>query len=248
MANVSGDSVKKNYDTLVSKLKQEMSTEDAALRFAVGAEFISVGKIERDLLISLGLRPDQTVVDVGCGSGRLAYPLTRFLESGRFIGFDVVTDLVEYARKITNRPDWLFETTSGTTIPLPDETADFISFFSVLTHLRHEESFFYLKEAKRVLRPEGRIVFSFIEFQIPCHWDIFQYMLSDLRPERVHNQFISRDAIAAWAGHLGLEVVGIHDGDKPHIPLSETVQWDNGNVMVGMGNLGQSVAVLRKQR
>lgn len=247
MANVSVDSIKKNYDTLVSKLKREESSEERALHLAIGGEFLSVGKLERDLLISLGLQPDQTVVDVGCGSGRLAYPLSQYLTTGSYSGFDVVTDLVEHARKIANRPDWTFAVTNGMVIPVPDESADFVCFFSVITHLLHEESFFYLKEAKRILRPGGKIVFSFIEFQIPCHWDIFQHTLENMHPDRVHNQFISRDGIAAWAQHLDLVVAQINDGDKPHFPLSEIVRWDNGNVMEGMGNLGQSVAVLTKQ-
>jgi hypothetical protein len=34
----------------------------------------------------------------------------------------------------------------GIRIPCPDNVADFVTFFSVLTHITHEESFQYLQE------------------------------------------------------------------------------------------------------
>jgi hypothetical protein len=36
----------------------------------------------------------------------------------------------------------------------------------------------------------------------------------------------------------------MHDGDVPHIPLSHPVTLEDGRVMEGQGNLGQSVCVL----
>lgn len=246
MANVSVKTIIKNYVTHLEKLIQDHTTKEEALHQAVGGEFMAIGKIERDLLIGLGLQPDQTVVDVGCGSGRLAFPLAHFLTQGRYFGFDVVPELVEHAQIITQRPDWTFQVTNGTQIPVPDEMADVVCFFSVFTHLLHEDTYRYLREAKRVLRPGGKVVFSFLEFAISPHWDIFHTMVENTQPNQVHNQFISRDGIVMWAQSLGLEVTTIHDGDKPHIALTERVQWDNGAVMEGQGHLGQSVAVLTK--
>jgi SAM-dependent methyltransferase len=240
------ETIIKNYVTHLEQLTGDYTSKEEALRQAVGGEFIAIGKIERDLLIGLGLQSDHTVVDVGCGSGRLAFPLARFLTQGRYFGFDVVPELVEHAQTITQRPDWTFQVTNGTQIPVPDETTDVVCFFSVFTHLMHEDTYRYLCEAKRVLRPGGKVVFSFLEFALSAHWNTFQLMVENTQPDHVHNQFISRDGIAMWAQSLGLEVIAIHDGDKPHIALTESVQWDNGMVTESQGNLGQSVAVLTK--
>ena len=48
------------------------------------------------------------------------------------------------------------------------------------------------------------------------------------------------------AGHSGLAVDSFFDGDKGHIPIPEEIRWENGTCMKSLGNLGQSVAVLRK--
>lgn len=219
--------------------------EPEAMSLAVGGEFETVGALEFCALKDAGLQPEHSVIDVGCGSGRLAHQLRDFL-TGRYVGLDIVPDLFRYAQRLCARSDWRFDVAPGTTIPEPDSSADFVTFFSVFTHLQHDETYRYLAEAKRVLKPGGRIVFSFHEFRIPSHWAVFDSTVKDERPDRVLNQFMDRDMIREFARYLGLEVEAIHDGDKPHITLDRTVQWADGREMTGVGNLGQSVCVLRR--
>lgn len=235
----------KSYHKQTSELMQTYDKEKA-MSLAVGGDFEAAGLLEYFLLLQSGLKKTDTVIDVGCGSGRLAFQLSRYLE-GLYIGIDVVPELFRHAQNICNRPDWKFYAAPGLTIPEPDESADFICFFSVFTHLLHEETYLYLDDAKRVLKRNGRIIFSFLEFLIPSHWWIFQNSLADKRPDKVLNQFISRDAIQAWTHHLGLKIAGIHDGDKPHIKLHKPVLWDDGREMAENGNLGQSVCILMKE-
>ena len=71
--------------------------------------------------------------------------------------------------------------------------------------------------------------------------------MADTSPDKVLNQFISRDAIEAWCTSLNLSIVELNDGNKPHINLSKVVVWDDGSEMREKGNLGQSVCVLTKQ-
>lgn len=236
----------RTYLTHVAKLKQTLD-RDQALKAAVGGEFLAVGSLERSLLISLALAPDSFVIDVGCGSGRLACQLAE-IETLRYVGTDVVPELLDYARTLSGRKDWAFVQTVGTEIPAESGVADFVCFFSVFTHLSHEDTYRYLAEAKRVLKPGGKIVFSFLEFRIPCHWDIFQDSLVKSRTGLHLNQFMDRDGIQTWALNLGLKLDSIHNGDQPHIPLANPVYWENGTVMREAGNLGQSVAVLSKEK
>lgn len=118
--------------------------------------------------------------------------------------------------------------------------------FSVLTHLLHEQSYAYLAEARRVLKPGGRIVFSFLEFAIPSHWAVFEGNVAAIGGSQPLNMFVGRDAIDAWASHLEMAIIAIHGGDTPHTPLHEPVTLDDGTVMSELGHLGQSVCVLEK--
>ena len=234
------------YQRHVSRLKGSGDGLRSAMEAAVGGAFESQGIMQREILIQAGLPKDGYVIDVGCGSGRLAKPLSEYLE-GDYLGIDVVPDLLAYARKMVARPQWRFLPAPGLTIPEEEGRADMVCFFSVFTHLLHQESFLYLKEARRVLKPTGRIVFSFHEFSIPSHWTVFEGSLAAIGTFKPLEQFMSRDGIAAWASHLGLQIDAIFDGDKPHIPLPKPLLLENGQTFEGKGFLGQSVCVLSLQ-
>jgi len=219
-----------------------------AMGQAVGGDYEYVGTIMRELLIAAGLRPNDYLIDVGCGSGRLAVALTPYL-TGRYLGFDVVPDLLAYARESAARPDWRFEEADGRPhIPEADGTADMVCFFSVLTHLEHEDSFLYLADARRVLKPGGTIVFSFLDFSIPSHWDVFNGMIETrARGEQTHhNQFMAREMIQPWADRLGLDVVAVIDGNVAQLHLDADIPLSDGRVVPREASLGQSVAILRK--
>jgi len=232
----------KEYKDHFASLAKRHST-DTIYSQAVGGEFSAVGQLELELLVSLGLRDGQSIVDVGCGSGRLAYQLSRHSRVA-YIGCDVVPELLEYASSICNRAEWRFAYTDGTSIPADDASADFICYFSVFTHLTHEETFKYFLESRRVLKLGGLMVMSFLEFQVPSHWSQFRASVLNIRPDKHLNQFVSRDGIAAWANHSGLKLLKIYSGDDNYIPLRSDVHYDDGRKLTGFGTLGQSVAIL----
>jgi SAM-dependent methyltransferase len=219
--------------------------EAAAMDLIVGGQSDPIGTLELSTLQSVGLLPAHNVIDVGCGSGRLAVKLAPFL-TGKYIGCDILPTVVSYARKISARSDWEFHATRGVGIPAADGCADVVCFFSVFTHLLHEDIYRYLLEAKRTLRPGGRIVFSFLDFAVPSHWTIFEQTLAQQSGEGVLNQFISKDAIHAWCAHSGLVVEAIHDGYQPWITLAKKIRYADGREAEGVVEFGQSVAVLRR--
>jgi SAM-dependent methyltransferase len=238
---------KTSYTDYIDSLENQLGdshSHDEIMRQAVGGAFEIVGLLERELLIQQGLPADGYLVDVGCGSGRLAQPLADYLQ-GQYLGIDIVPKLVDYARTLVNRPDWRFEVAQGFTIPEKDEQADMVCFFSVLTHLRHEESYLYLQEARRVLKPVGKIVFSFLEFTNPVNWGIFQHNINAIGADEPLNQFISVDAIKVWAYHLGLPVLHINRAGQ--IDLPKPIQLANDQIVEGRHFFGQSICVLSKK-
>lgn len=224
--------VKRRYVAHVAALKTQLPHAEA-MELAVGGQFELIGAIEAALVRRYGLPADGYLVDVGCGSGRLARPIATYL-CGRYLGIDVVPDLVDYARRTVERPDWRFEVIDHIGIPEADGQADVVCFFSVFTHLLHEQSYWYLEEAKRVLKPGGRIVFSFLEFREADHWQVFRDAVAGekAKTNTILNVFIDRSAIEVWAERLEMNVQDLRGGNDTIVPD---------------GHLGQSLCVLRKR-
>lgn len=138
----------------------------------IGDEFLGYFK---DLA---GLKPDDRVLDVGCGIGRMAIPLTRYLsEKGGYDGFDIVPRGIQWCTDhITPRyPQFRFHladirneeynpqgriTAGAYRFPFADETFDVVFLTSVFTHMLSEEVGHYLSEISRVMKPGGRCLIT----------------------------------------------------------------------------------------
>lgn len=125
-----------------------------------------------------GLGPNDRVLDVGCGIGRMALPLTDYLEGGSYAGFDVGREMVRWcSRNISPRhPSFEFAWAPiynakynpfGTVaagefrFPYEDASFDFAFATSLFTHLQRQETAHYLAETARVLRPGGACLLTF---------------------------------------------------------------------------------------
>ena len=236
-----------DYKRLVAGLKGR-SDEATAMARAVGGSYDAIGQIESDLLRMYGLRDGMRLIDLGCGSGRAATALARDFQI-EYHGTDVVPDLLDYARRNTPAT-YRYSVVDKIEIPDTDACADMVCAFSLFTHLLHEETYIYLEEVKRVLKPGGTLVFSFLEFRIGPHWAVFRDTVKQAKAgQRPHlNMFIERKAIEAWARQLDMTIVDWQDSaEGPRIPLSRDVVTDDGQAMTGMAILGQSVCVMAKR-
>lgn len=204
-----------DYERLVRRLSWKYSLDEAMSR-AVGGGYEHVGQIEAAIVGYAGLRDGQTLLDLGCGSGRLASALGRTM-SIEYCGIDVVKALLNYARK-KSPANYRFILNRSLGVPLPDASCDMATAFSVFTHLLHHESYIYLEELHRVVRPGGVVVFSFLEFHEPAHWAQFEATVEVQRTTKLPhlNQFIERTQIELWSGKLGYNGVRFIGGtDTP---------------------------------
>ncbi len=235
----------RDYNKYVKRMRL-WKKRSKAMEVSIGGNFIPFGQIMRDLLFQFGLQPNSCVVDIGCGSGRLANALKEMPELS-YMGFDVVPSLVAYAEKISARKDWKFFTATDFRIPMPDESVDYVTAFSVFTHLRHEETFLYLVEASRVLKPGGKILFSFLDFSVPPHWTVFESNIRNVHDADMPlNQFMDKQSILTWCEHLPFTALRILPGDTKSIELRKPVTLEDGAVETDHASLGQSVCVLLK--
>lgn len=217
---------------------------EKAMETIVGGQYREIGILESSALQTLGLGREDFVVDVGCGSGRLAFALRDYLK-GKFVGTDILSEALDYAREKVGRTDWEFIETFDPVIPIADKQSSMVCFFSVFTHLLDEDIFRFLGEAKRVTRSGGKILFSYLDFDVASHWPVFESTLADRNPNRVLNKFISKPAIIRWAKALSLEVEKLYDGSEPWIKLTEDFKYSDGRLATGIVEFGQSVGILR---
>ena len=121
-----------------------------------------------------GLTPTDRVLDIGCGLGRMAAPLTGFLWGGSYHGFDVVRPTIESCRRrFAAYPAFHFDhvdvyngkynpqgklAPSEFRFPYIDASFDFAFAASVFTHMLPEDIERYLRESSRVLRPGGQLL------------------------------------------------------------------------------------------
>lgn len=233
-----------DYNKLVQD-KLSGAEKDRAMAESIGGNFIPFGLIQRDLLRQFGLKDDSALLDIGCGSGRLANAL-KDMPDLQYTGIDVVQDLLDYANELCGRDDWRFYKSTDFSIPLEDKSVDMVTAFSVFTHLLHEESYVYMVEARRVLKPGGKIVFSYLDFNIAEHWAVFMSNINQIH-NRVHlNQFIDNSAIITWCRHLKMNIVDIFPGNQKQIILQNPIELEDGSIESGLAALGQSICVLEK--
>lgn len=233
------------YRDFVSRLRQTEEDIRMAMSKSVGGNFDYMGSLQKQFLVKTGLKESDYIIDIGCGSGRLASQLISYITTGKYLGIDIVQDLLDYARNIATKENFEFTLNDGYSIPEKDNQADFIVLFSVFTHLPQEGIYLYLRDITRVLKPEGKIVFSFFEFG-PAHlWHIFEEEVCNMNVPHIYSSFISRDGINAWTEHLGLRVQEYFDADKKLVKNMIPAKLDDGTIS-DVGILGQSVCILTK--
>ena len=126
-----------------------------------------------------GLNPEHRVLDVGCGIGRMAYPLSGYLShEGSYAGFDIVKSGIDWCNRNIHRnhPNFsflhtglfneLYNTGAKTAaenfvFPYPDNDFDFVFLTSVFTHMMPAEVENYIREISRVMKPGARCLVSF---------------------------------------------------------------------------------------
>lgn len=149
-------------------------------RFVGDGDFRRIGAEFLELFIRHGgLRPEWSVLDLGCGIGRMALPLTQYLAPETcYTGLDVNKRGIEWCRRRISRVyknfsfvrmdygNSLYNPTGTKTpaidpLPFPPSSFDFAIATSVFTHLARHETKAFLRQLATILRPGGRLFATF---------------------------------------------------------------------------------------
>ncbi len=146
-------------------------TDEAAFENPSGAPILNVPQARFD-----------AVLDFGCGCGRLARQmLQQHPRPGRYVGFDLHFGMIRWCNDnlAPRAPGFSFvhhdvhnasfnpDPTKPLLRPMPAETGAFslLIALSVFTHTIQSHAEYYLREAARVLRPDGEMAASFFLFE-----------------------------------------------------------------------------------
>lgn len=158
-----------------SEVENNLIPPQELIDYVGGGDFQAIGNAILQHLIDLGgLRPTERVLDVACGCGRLAVPLTRYLvDEGSYEGFDIHQQSIRWCvENISNNfGNFKFQVAniynkrynpegeiqaSDYRFPYKDESFDLVFFTSLFTHLLPNDLQHYLTEIQRVLKVGGR--------------------------------------------------------------------------------------------
>lgn len=141
-----------------------------------GEEYLRIGRVVREALLDeAGIGPAGSVLDIGCGSGRMARHFVDYLKPpGRYVGMDIQRSFIDWCNEHISSASGAFKfhhqdiynggynpegnvRASEYRFPFEDESFDAVILYSVFTHLLPGDADNYMREISRLLKPGGRV-------------------------------------------------------------------------------------------
>jgi len=147
-------------------------------RYGNNKYYIGSGITEAHRLWSFySLENDSKLLDIGCGKGRLATGLILTKAQNPYIGIDVDSSAISWCQRYITpqHPNFQFIhldvkhaqynpegslLKEGFQFPFSDDEFDILYLWSVMNHMVDKDIRSYLKEFRRILKPNGRIFVS----------------------------------------------------------------------------------------
>jgi ubiquinone/menaquinone biosynthesis C-methylase UbiE len=115
-----------------------------------------------------GLTPDRSIIDFGCGFGRTAIPLLRYLTPGRYTGVEISKERLRIANeyvaheKLEGKNPRFVHSLDLAMPYAADASADLVWALTVVSHMPMADIKCFLASAFRVLRPGGAVLFDYV--------------------------------------------------------------------------------------
>ena len=136
----------------------------------------------RELAATVGVGTDDVILEIGCGVGRVGQALAPLCRE--WIGCDVSSNMLAHARKRLQACAnvRLVEISGYDLQPIPDASVDVVYCTVVFMHLDEWDRYNYVLEARRVLRPGGRVFIDNFSLCSDEGWGVFEAHRKTLQP------------------------------------------------------------------
>jgi len=136
---------------------------------AVGGMWEEIGRLQFEFLVNNGLRPDQRLLDIGCGTLRGGRHFIKYMNAGNYSGIDISPKAIEYGKhlvaqeglsekqprlQVSRNKDLRFEEFDG-------EVFDYLLAQSVFTHLKPEHIEECFEHIGRIMKQDSIFFFTF---------------------------------------------------------------------------------------
>lgn len=154
---------------------------------AVGGNWEHVGAAQLERLIVYGLQPNNSLLDVGCGSLRGGLHIIKYLETSRYTGTDISEEALQAGKKFLIEAELEYKKPSLIAVnsldfrELNDQTFDYINAQSVFSQMPKGDVEELLSNLHKVMHPKSIFFATFApsqkyrsylsqHFQYPLAW------------------------------------------------------------------------------
>ncbi len=155
-----------SYYRAVMKSDAARSAEDA-VGSATHDRWLALGQMQFDYLVKHGLKPQDRMLEIGCGNLRAGWRFIDYLDTGNYYGTDISPDILMSAQEtlvnheLAGRLPHLTPVRDLTFAFLPNDYFTVIHAHSVFSHSPIEVIDECLAHVGRILAPEGFFDFTF---------------------------------------------------------------------------------------
>lgn len=143
---------------------------EADPKSAVGGMWDEIGSLQFDYLTANGLRPESTILDLGCGTLRAGRHFIRYLQPLHYTGFEISSKALEFAEYLVEdeglahkHPSLILNSSRTLRFEELGGTFDFLLAQSVFTHLLQEHIEECFAHVAKLMHNSSVFFFTFAE-------------------------------------------------------------------------------------
>lgn len=143
---------------------------EADPKSAIGGMWEKVGRLQFEFLLSKNLKPNHTMLDIGCGTLRGGQHFIRHLNPGNYYGIDISPKAVAYAKHFVQQeylsrkdPHLILSENKNLKFQEFSETFDCILAQSVFTHLKPEHIQECFQNIGRIMHETSSFYFTYFQ-------------------------------------------------------------------------------------